>query len=175
MTPVIIWMIAIAVRPMSSIEKMPASDAFAQDLAQLLLVGSTQPQDLGEVLARQAAQLHVRDMRRVAARNMEADMVGDEGGKARGGVRRFRPCLLPSCDQPFHMLAHQREQQVFLGREVAVERGSLHADLGSQLPHRHRLIAVARDQVDRGVAQRRFCFLAVRPGCASHIRFQFVE
>jgi hypothetical protein len=53
------------------------------------------------------------------------------------------------------MFAHQREEEVFLGRDIAVERGGLHADLGGKLAHGHRLVAVARHQRQRRLAQGR--------------------
>ena len=65
--------------------------------------------------------------------------------RAAGSAAAGRAAL-PGRGQLLHMLAHQREQQVFLGREIAVERGRLHADLGGELAHRHGLIAMPRDQ-----------------------------
>ena len=66
------------------------------------------------------------------------------------------------------MPLHQGKQQVFLGREIAVEGGGLHADLGGELAHRDGLVAMPRDQIDRRVADRHLGFFAVGACGARH-------
>ena len=134
--------------------------AVAQDRAQFLLVGGAQLEHRRQPLARQAAQFHVGDMRRMPAHDMEADVVGDEGRKPRGPGRAVAGrALVPGRGELLHMLAHQREQQVFLGREIAVERGRLHADFGrragaSRRPRSHA--ARSASPPPRGLPLRSF-------------------
>ena len=57
------------------------------------------------------------------------------------------------------MQVEQGEEQVFLGWKVAIERRRLHADVGGDLAHRHRLVAMAGEQIERGGQDRRLRLL----------------
>ncbi len=118
--------------------------------------------------ASEAAQLHVGDMRRMPPPDMEPDVVGGEGGEPRGGIAARRARGLPRGGQPPHVFPHQREQQFLLVGEIAVESGGLHADLGGEKAHRHRLEPAPGDQPHRRLAYRVLRLFAVRSDGSGH-------